>query len=289
MNDREKMDEQALQAEILRLNKIVNVLMNRAESNASVQGSDFNLFHTAVALDEQVRRRTRELDDARLENEKITRALRESEEKFRLLIENSHDIIYTLDKEGNFTFLSPAWSSVMGYSINQAMEHGRGAAGLEPGEGAGVELGQLAQGRLPGPPAAVLGGAAPALGRLPKSSAEGPHRGSAHGEPMPLLQFLGQVDVVEADVGRGHQHGDLLPGLRGQVPVAGASPEGVEQPTGSLRAEALLHPLKLPHGHVQRPCSLLVGDAAGQGGLHQAGPRHFLPAHRECLHGVTFL
>ena len=169
------------------------------------------------------------------------------------------------------------------------MERGHGAAVLEPGEGAGVELGQLAQGRFPGPPAAVLGGAAPALGRLPKGSAEGPHRGAAHGEPMPLLQFLGQVDVVETDVGCGHQRGDLLPGLQGQVPVAGASPEGVEQPTGSLLAEALLHPLKLPHGHVQRPGSLLVGDAAGQGGLHQAGPRHFLPAHRECLHGVTFL
>ena len=45
---------------------------------------------------------------------------------------------------------------------------------------------------------------------------------------MPLLQFLGQVDVVEAGVGGGHERGDLLPGLQGQVPVAGASPEGVE-------------------------------------------------------------
>ncbi len=183
----------------------------------------------------------------------------------------------------------PQGERLRGGVINQAMEHGRGAAVLEPGEGAGVELGELTDRDFPGPPAAVLGGAAPTLGRLPTGSAEVPHRGSAHGEPMHLLQFLGQVDVVEAGIGRGHQRGDLVPGLRGQVPVAGASPEGVEQPPGALLAEALLHPLKLPHRHVQRPGSLLVGDAAGQGGLPQAGPRHFLPAHRECLHGVTFL
>jgi hypothetical protein len=44
-------NEQALQAEIVRLNKIIRALMNRAERNASMKGSDFNLFHTAVTLE----------------------------------------------------------------------------------------------------------------------------------------------------------------------------------------------------------------------------------------------
>ena len=68
-----------MQAEIERLNKIIKALMDRAERNASIHGSDFNLFHTAVMLEDRVRQRTRELEAALLENEKITRALRESE------------------------------------------------------------------------------------------------------------------------------------------------------------------------------------------------------------------
>jgi diguanylate cyclase (GGDEF)-like protein len=72
-----------LQVEIARLNKIIQALMNRAERNASMQGSDFNLFQTAITLEDQVRRRTEELEAARSENEKITRALRESENKIR--------------------------------------------------------------------------------------------------------------------------------------------------------------------------------------------------------------
>lgn len=76
---------QALQDEIARLNKVVEALMNRAERNASLRGSDFNLFHTAITLEDQVRRRTSELDAALRENEKITRALRESENQIRQL------------------------------------------------------------------------------------------------------------------------------------------------------------------------------------------------------------
>ncbi|WP_409523970.1 diguanylate cyclase domain-containing protein [Nitrincola sp. MINF-07-Sa-05] len=76
---------QALQAEIIRLNKIIQALMNRAERNDSLRGSDFSLFHTAITLEEQVHRRTMELEAARLENEKITRDLRESEKQIRRL------------------------------------------------------------------------------------------------------------------------------------------------------------------------------------------------------------
>jgi len=75
----------ALQDEIARLNKVIQALMDRAERNASLRGSDFNLFHTAVTLEDQVRHRTAELQAAMRENEKITRALRESENQIRQL------------------------------------------------------------------------------------------------------------------------------------------------------------------------------------------------------------
>ncbi|MFA6921838.1 MAG: GGDEF domain-containing protein, partial [Gallionella sp.] len=79
------MNEQTLQAEITRLNKIIQSLMNRAERSASLQGSDFNLFQTAITLEDQVRRRTVELEAALRENEKITRDLRERESQIRHL------------------------------------------------------------------------------------------------------------------------------------------------------------------------------------------------------------
>ncbi len=76
---------QSLQKEIARKNKIIQALMDRAERGASLRGSDFNLFQTAITLEDQVRRRTQELETAMRENEKITRALRESENKIRQL------------------------------------------------------------------------------------------------------------------------------------------------------------------------------------------------------------
>jgi diguanylate cyclase (GGDEF)-like protein/PAS domain S-box-containing protein len=109
------LNEQALQAEIKRLNKIVQSLMNRAERNASIQGSDFNLFQTAITLEDQVRKRTAELEAARRETEKITRALREKENNYRLLLENSPVSIHEIDLDGRITSMSRAGFLMHGF------------------------------------------------------------------------------------------------------------------------------------------------------------------------------
>lgn len=49
--------------EIARLQKIIQVLMDRAEHGLNSESSDFSLFQTTVALEEKVRQRTRELHD----------------------------------------------------------------------------------------------------------------------------------------------------------------------------------------------------------------------------------
>jgi len=56
-------------------------------------------------------------------HKKIEAELRESEKKFRHLIENSHDIIYTLTPEGVFTFVSPAWTVLLGHPVSQVQGH----------------------------------------------------------------------------------------------------------------------------------------------------------------------
>ncbi len=57
-------DVQALKAEIVRLNKVVDALMDHAETGAKVEGSDFGLFQTTIMLQDQVRVHTEELEEA---------------------------------------------------------------------------------------------------------------------------------------------------------------------------------------------------------------------------------
>jgi PAS domain S-box-containing protein len=122
-------DETTLCAEIARLNKIVQVLMNRAERSASVQSSDFGLFQTAVLLEEQVRRRTGELEAALRENEKINRtlqleirereraqdALRQSEERYHAAAEAALDAFITIDESYAIVVVNSAAERIFGY------------------------------------------------------------------------------------------------------------------------------------------------------------------------------
>jgi two-component system, cell cycle sensor histidine kinase and response regulator CckA len=49
------------------------------------------------------------------EHRRSQAALKANEEKYRLIIENSRDLIYTLSPEGKFLFLSPAVTPLLGY------------------------------------------------------------------------------------------------------------------------------------------------------------------------------
>jgi sugar diacid utilization regulator len=57
-------DVQALEAEVVRLNKVVDALMDRVEASTNAQGSDFGLFQTTVLLQDQVRLHTEALETA---------------------------------------------------------------------------------------------------------------------------------------------------------------------------------------------------------------------------------
>ncbi|MCE1184042.1 MAG: ATP-binding protein [Rhodocyclales bacterium] len=94
-------DETALRAEITRLNKIVTALVNRAERETGAKQSHFGLFQNAVMLENQVRRRTAELEEALRENERINRDLTREREEQRILIkklEEAHNQLLQSEK-----------------------------------------------------------------------------------------------------------------------------------------------------------------------------------------------
>ena len=83
----EPQGEDAMRAEILRLGKVVKALMNRAEQAMNEQTSSFGMFQNTLALEQQVRRRTRELEIALRENETMNRDLQGAKARMEQEIE----------------------------------------------------------------------------------------------------------------------------------------------------------------------------------------------------------
>jgi PAS domain S-box-containing protein len=52
------------------------------------------------------------------DRKKIAKELQESEAKYRLLVDNSYDLICALNKEGVFTYASPSWQRILGYDAS---------------------------------------------------------------------------------------------------------------------------------------------------------------------------
>ncbi|MBN2078342.1 MAG: PAS domain S-box protein [Spirochaetes bacterium] len=52
---------------------------------------------------------------------RIEEAVKESERKYRLITENATDMVFTMDMEFHFTYISPSVTRILGYSVDEAM------------------------------------------------------------------------------------------------------------------------------------------------------------------------
>ncbi len=57
-----------------------------------------------------------------LNNALAHKKIKESEERFRNLSDNSPDIIYQLDINGKFKYVNPAWEEVLGHDKDEHSE-----------------------------------------------------------------------------------------------------------------------------------------------------------------------
>lgn len=56
-----------------------------------------------------------------LENAKLYQSLQQSENKFRTLVENVNDVVYTITPDGKFSYISPQCPNLLGYSVEQCL------------------------------------------------------------------------------------------------------------------------------------------------------------------------
>lgn len=97
-------DLKSLQGELQETNiELEKALLNANEMHAKIQISNHSLMH--------------QIEDRK----RIEAALRQSEETYRMITENSTDVIWTVDLKDQFTYLSPSVFQLLGYTPQEML------------------------------------------------------------------------------------------------------------------------------------------------------------------------
>jgi len=116
-------NEQELRSEIERLNKIIKALIDRAEQDMNAPRTDFGVFQDTIIMEDKVRKRTKELEEALQTNAKITRALQQAKKQVELSEHYLRDItsalgegLLVIKQDALVAFVNEAACRLLGYN-----------------------------------------------------------------------------------------------------------------------------------------------------------------------------
>ncbi len=97
---------------------------------AVLKDGAYDYIRKPFEAEELARRVANALEQKRLRREKarISRRLADAEQQYHYIVENSPDMIYTLDEGGNFSFVNSAFERLLGYTREEIM--GRHYSGI---------------------------------------------------------------------------------------------------------------------------------------------------------------
>ncbi|HAE23175.1 MAG TPA: hypothetical protein DCG47_12770 [Spirochaetaceae bacterium] len=102
----------------------IKMALKLFNAQLSIKAQGLAIEHAYADLqvsNEDLQQTVEELNATNAELEKSKALLSLGEEKYRFLVENNHDLIYTLSIEGIFLFVSPTWTKMLGHSVDEVV------------------------------------------------------------------------------------------------------------------------------------------------------------------------
>ena len=77
----------------------------------------------AIVELERLRKCIADLERCQAESKEREKKLKQSEERYRNIVEGSQDLIFQCDQHGRFTFVNKAWEDTLGFRVDELLRH----------------------------------------------------------------------------------------------------------------------------------------------------------------------
>jgi len=101
---------------------IIRDISDRAQEEKQLEHLNKELQVRAEQRTIQLIQTNRKLHKQIIARKKIEQNLRNSEEKYRSVVNNLKEVVFQIDDSGLWTFLNPAWSEITGFTIEETLQ-----------------------------------------------------------------------------------------------------------------------------------------------------------------------